>query len=379
IDTAIGAAKAGACYYVNLRFFGEEGEEIACKQVTLPVKKEKEAFVPAKQSAAFTQEGDTVSVSGQRFTAQFCKGLLSGYSREGKTLIDSPMKLTVYRAPTDNDGVVNWSERWITKWNARLYRYFEFLCHNTTVCAKEDHILITASGVWAPISKYVGFETEITYKIFNEGEILVSIHGSPYGRFAETLPRLGVCFEMNRDFDQVMWYGRGEEENYADRKAHCNFGLYRKNVSEMNFLYDIPQECGTRCENAFVSVSGEKGGLSVIGSDRFTFSYHDFTLDALIAARHRNELKKADKNYLYIDYQMRGLGSHSCGPDPEECYELRAHEFRFVFMLTGNTDEEALLQLSRKDFGEKTARLSETYTFEEKKSNPSVFECNINH
>jgi len=379
IDTAVDAVKAGASYYVNLRFCGEEGEEIACKQVVLPVKKEKEAFSLAKQNAVFTQEGDIVTVSGQRFTAQFCKGLLSGYSRDGKTLIDSPMKLMVYRAPTDNDGVVNWSERWITKWNARLYRYFDFLCHNTSVCVKEDHILVTASGIWAPISKYVGFETEITYKIFNEGEILVSIHGSPYGHFAETLPRLGVCFEMNKDFTHVMWYGRGEDENYADRKAHCNFGLYRKDVSQMNFLYDIPQECGTRTENAFVSVSGEKGGLSVIGSDRFTFSYHDFTLDALIAARHRNELKKADKNYLYIDYQMRGLGSHSCGPDPEECYELRAHEFRFVFMLTGCTDEEALLQLSRKDFGDKTARLSETYTFEEKKSNSGVFECNINN
>ena len=184
---------------------------------------------------------------------------------------------------------------------------------------------------------------------------------------------------MNKDFENVSWYGRGEDENYVDRKAHCNFGLYRKNVSEMNFLYDIPQECGTRTDNFFVSVKNEECGLSVIGSNRFTFSYHDFTLDDLIRARHRNELKKADKNYLYIDYIMRGLGSHSCGPDPEECFELRPHEFRFVFMLSGTTDDEKLLKLSRKDYGEKTVRLSDTYCVEEKKNHPNVMECNINH
>ena len=361
IDTTIENVTAGATYYANLKFYGEKDEEIAFKQVVLPVKAEQEPFSCEKINSAFTEDGDFITVNGQDFTARFQRGLLSNYRKNGKTLIDAPMKLNLYRAPTDNDGVVNWSERWITKWNSRLYKHFQFLCHNTSVSKEEDYILIQATGVWAPISKYVGFDTEITYKIFNEGEILVDIHATPYGIFTETLPRIGVCFEMNKDFENVSWYGRGEDENYVDRKAHCNFGLYRKNVSEMNFLYDIPQECGTRTDNFFVSVKNEECGLSVIGSNRFTFSYHDFTLDDLIRARHRNELKKADKNYLYIDYIMRGLGSHSCGPDPEECYELRPHEFRFVFMLSGTTDEEKLLKLSRKDFGEKTVRRTDTY------------------
>ena len=59
----------------------------------------------------------------------------------------------------------------------------------------------------------------------------------------------------------------------------------------MNFIYDIPQECGTRSDNLFVSVTDGKIGLSIIGSDDFAFSYHDFALDNLITARHRNELK----------------------------------------------------------------------------------------
>ncbi len=378
IDTAIKTVTAGARYYVNLKFYGEHNEEIAFKQVTLPIKAEKKPFSPEKINAAFIEEGDSIIVHGQNFAARFQSGLLSNYSKNGKTLIDGPMKLNLYRAPTDNDGVVNWNERWITKWNSCLYRHFEFCCHDTTISKEQTCVVIKATGKWAPISKYVGFDTEITYQIFHNGEILVNIHAIPYGKFAETLPRIGVCFEMDKDFKNVLWYGRGEDENYVDRKAHCNFGLYRKDVSEMNFFYDIPQECGTRTDNFFVSVTDGNCGLSVSGSDKFSFSYHDFTLDNLIGARHRNELKKADKNYLYIDYMMRGLGSHSCGPNPEECYELRPHEFRFVFVISGNANEEKLLELSRTDFGEKTSRLSETHNHEEKQSRTSVVECNIN-
>lgn len=378
IDTNLEPVKAGAQYFVNLKFYGEHGEEIAYKQATLPMITEKKKVVLQKLHATVAEADNCITVSGSHFSAVFKGGLLAGYSKNGKILIDSPMRLNIYRAPTDNDGVVNWSERWITKWNSCLYRYFEFCVHDTTVSKEQDCIVVKATGKWAPISKYVWFVTEITYKIFNDGEILVHIHAEPYGKFIETLPRIGVYFEMNKKFQNVMWYGRGEDENYVDRKAHCNFGLYQKDVSEMNFFYDIPQECGTRTDTFFVSVTDGDCGLSVIGSDKFAFSYHDFTLDNLISARHRNELKKSEKNYLYIDYAMRGLGSHSCGPDPEECYELRPHEFQFAFIISGETDEEALLELSRTDFGEKTSRLSETYTYEQKKNRINVYECNIN-
>ena len=224
----------------------------------------------------------------------------------------------------------------------------------------------------------MGFDLEIIYRILKDGLILVEMTGKPYGDFCQVLPRIGVCFEMNSRFQNVSWYGREIEENYSDRKAHCNLGYYSLPVEEMNFIYDIPQECGTRTETSFVRVADQDGGLSVIGSDQFSFSYHDFAQDDLVCARHRNELKKAEKNYLYIDYRIRGLGSHSCGPNPEECYELRAHDFRFAFALTAETEAEKLLELSRKDFGAKTEQLSQTYVRERQERKVGKMECDIN-
>ena len=341
--------------------------------------KEKEYFKKKPFDAIVKENNQEILVSFDEIKIGFENGILSYYEKDNKVIIDKPMRFSIYRAPIDNDGVVGWCERWITKWNNSLLRYFEFVLLKTYTEKQTDCVVVKAFGKWTPISKFTGYDMEITYTITWDGNIITDIHAVPYGRFQEALPRIGVFFTMNKDFGDVTWYGRGEGENYCDRKAHCNFGLYRKNVEDMNFIYDIPQECGTRIDNSFVSVKSKNSGFSIIGSDSFTFSYHDFSLDDLISARHRNELKKSDMNYLYIDYAMRGLGSHSCGPNPEEQYELSPHEFRFAFVISGETDNEKLLELSRKDFGVKTQKLSSKYVYEEKEQRKNRIECNINN
>jgi len=378
IDTKTDTLVSGAKYFVNLKFYNEENEEIAFKQILLNKRKEKESFVKEKFDAAVTQNGQNICVLFNETKIKFENGVLCYFEKNNNVILDKPMNLVIYRAPTDNDGVVNWCERWITEWNNALLRYFEFIPINITAEKKNDCVVVNTYGKWTPISRFIGFDTEITYTITKDGFIITEIHAAPYGKFPKVLPRIGVCFPINKAFDDVVWYGRGEDENYCDRKAHCNLGLYRKNVKDMNFIYDIPQECGTRIDNSYVTVKDKNIGFSVIGCNSFTFSCHDFSLDSLIKARRRNELKKSDENYLYIDYIMRGLGSHSCGPNPEECYELRPHEFRFAFVISGETEEENLLELSRKDFGVKTEKISDTYVYEEKKQNISCIECNIN-
>lgn len=368
----------GARYMVNLRFFDENQSEIAFKQEILDIGKEKEAFWPEGFSAKIEAEGTGLKVVGEDFEIEFRDGLLCKYVQKGKTLLHSPMKLNFYRAPIDNDGVTGWRLRWIEKWDEVFLKHFTFFAEKAELEEKEDVILFKVKGKAFPTGRFLGFQIELTYSVYKGGMILVEITGRPYGKFPDVLPRIGVCFEMDKNFGHVAWYGRGVEENYCDRKAHCNLGYYELDVEDMNFQYDIPQECGTRVDNSYVKITGEEAGLAVVGSDHFSFSYHDFSLKDLTDARHRNELEKGDKNYLYIDYMMRGLGSHSCGPDPEECYELRAHDFRLVFALTGETDSERLLELSRKDFGKKTGRLSDNYVAQATEDVKSVLECNIN-
>jgi hypothetical protein len=124
-------------------------------------------------------------------------------------------------------------------------------------------------------------------------------------------------------------------------------------------------------------LGGDKA-LTVVGSDSFIFSCHDFTLQNLIRARHRNELKRTAEKYLYIDYRMRGLGSHSCGPNPEECYELRPHSFRLAFALCAESDAAAALNLARAGFDARTEALSGRYEYHREEAVAGLIECNIN-
>lgn len=375
IDTRIPSPVPGAKYFVDLHFYGEDKKELAFKQLSLGVKQEKELFTPQIAPLMITRQGDEVCIKASDTKITITNGLLSYLEKGEKVLLKEPMRLNLYRAPIDNDGIVNWNERWITEWNKYLYRYFEFIHLSTSITEKENgSALIRVKGKWAPISKFTGFDIQLTYTVFPDGNILVDIHGTPYGKFADTVPRIGLVFTLEKEFKDVLWYGRGEDECYVDRRAHCPVGLYSSTVDKMNFIYDVPQECGTRIDTYFLKI-GNSSPLGFVGADSFSFSYHDFSLDDLIAARHRNELKKSDKNYLYLDYAMRGLGSRSCGPDPEECHELRAHEFRFVFMICPDPCEEKLLELSRQSFGAVSERLGPTHKFDPKTQHANVVEC----
>lgn len=380
LDTFIPQRTAGASYFVNMRFYDENGFEVAYKQVKL-AQEEKDAFETKKGDYDVLQNGKCIRVQNENINIAFENGLLSHYALNGKILLDSPMKLKFYHAPTDNDGILgfaHWAKRWIEKWDTSFLKYFDFFCKSNEIIDEKDCLKIVVKGKALPTARFLGFHIELIYRIYKDGFVLVEYNGEPFGILPEALPRIGVCFELSSDYSDVQWYGRGAEENYCDRKAHCNFGLYSLPVNQMNFMYDVPQECGTRTENSFVTVSGASGALSVIGSDRFDFSCHDFTLEDLENARHRNELKRSDKRYLYIDYRHRGLGSHSCGPDPEECYELRPHSFRFVFGICDVSESEKTLELSRKRFCAKTETLSDTYNFSVQHQEKSVIECNVN-
>ena len=99
----------------------------------------------------------------------------------------------------------------------------------------------------------------------------------------------------------------------------------------MHFCYDVPQETGNHEDCRRVTVFSNKNSLTAEGA--FSFSFHNFTLENLTAARHCDELETSKNNFLYIDYRMRGLGSHSCGPEPEKAYELPIDSFQWSFRL----------------------------------------------
>ncbi len=376
-DLSLTDVRGGAHYFLNVLYY-KDGKEVHRKQFPLGVLAPKVPYTPKKARAEISAENYVLRIRYGDFTCEFTKGMLSRMQSGGRVLLDAPMRLNLHRAYTDNDGIVGFSLRHIEKWQAALLRHYYFNLFDIDVREEEDRVTVEVSGNYTANSLYAGFFVKIVYDVFADGRILVSIKGEPYGELPATLPRIGVVLETENAYDRAIWLGRGPRESYPDAKASAPVGRYGRPVCELNTDYDYPQETGNHEETYALTLATEAGahGLSVIGADSFSFSYHDFTLDNLTDARHKNEIVKSEKSYLYVDYRMRGLGSRSCGPDPEEKYELRPHKFSFAFVLLDCDLEEAVLA-ARLDYGKRTEALSETYVYEKPKKMTEVADCDL--
>ncbi|MBQ6065807.1 MAG: hypothetical protein IJK89_03215 [Clostridia bacterium] len=143
----------------------------------------------------------------------------------------------------------------------------------------------------------------------------------------EDLPRFGVTVELDKSFDHVVYYGRGESENMPDFKAQAPVGIYSADVDEMYEPYVYPQESGMHCDVKWIELSDHDNNLlRIYADDTLAFSVHHFTQKMIDKAQHQEDIKKADTTFLTLDGYVRGIGSSSCGPDTRAEYRLNALE-----------------------------------------------------
>lgn len=99
----------------------------------------------------------------------------------------------------------------------------------------------------------------------------------------------------------------------------------------------MPQESGNRSEVRWAKVTNGKGqGLMFAMTEKpLNFNANPYTRYQLEKAKHIEEIGSADTTCVQIDGFMRGTGSQSCGPQPEEYARPNLKhplEFDFVIM-----------------------------------------------
>lgn len=372
----------GARYYLDLEFSDGKTRKYH-KQLELPYGTKKQMRPNVAYRRRVTRCADAVRVETDAWQVAFRDVLLCVYTVDGQVLLRHPMRFNFYRAGTDNDGVMPpfpWFPKWFfrrkAEWAEAFLKTMRFCVRDTDVTERPDAVAVRFTGQIVPETGWYGFHAVITYTVLADGLITVQIDGDPFGKIPAVLPRIGVVFALDRSRSTVEWYGRGPDQNYSDACAAAPMGRYRASVDALNFPFDMPQETGNHAQTRFVCVSdGAGAGISVIGNDEFCFSYHNFSLDALDRATHKDEVPSSDQNFLYIDYKMRGLGSRSCGPEPEAPYELHPHRFRFGFALCDARPVDALRALARSDLSVTTAQLSGAYRCEEQPKVKQIADC----
>jgi beta-galactosidase/evolved beta-galactosidase subunit alpha len=379
---------AGTDCFLTLRVY-ENDDIVALKQFALEKTVEKPQLVPEKFEGECVLKGHDATVTGNGFKVDFANGVPVYYKKGEKEYFKSPMRIMTYRAETDNDGIVGLYPRWIGSWEKARLQKMELFTVKTRMEQSDDCVKIYATAILTADHCYMGFNMENVYTVYNDGLLNIEMTVKPFGDmpkypgfgsageydtpFTPRLPRFGACFELETDFDTVKWFGRGEDHNYTDSISSAPVGVYELPIEKLNFQYDVPQETGTRIDNRYIAVKNGKEAFAVYGNDCFSFSYHPWHIDNLRAARHISDLKRADKNFLYIDYRMRALGSYSCGPNPEVEDDFEPHDFRFVFSINGeNGDGGKYKDVS---IGNKTEKLSDVYVRVKIETEREVIEC----
>lgn len=262
-----------------------------------------------------TTDKEFATVTGDGFKHVF--NLHYGRLEKINDLLCSPMELTVWRAPTDNDRNIKY---W---WTEEKYHF----CTTKIRETKIDGNKITVRAALAAISKCKFLDYTATYTFHGDGQIDVSFEGN-FDMRRTFLPRLGFEFKtLAKDFT---YFGYGPCEAYADMCHGASIGLYESDPKAEYVDYIKPQEHGNHLGTKYLSIGGHK----FFSKDGFELNVSEYDSAELTRKAHNFELCPNGYTNVRIDCKVSGIGSGSCGPQLSPKYQAKAESFKFAFSIT---------------------------------------------
>lgn len=284
-----------------------------------------------------TAKAPAVQESGKRLFIKFDKGsmifdkstgFIDSYMIGDKELIN-PVPYTdfkgigaaLYRAPLDNDMYIS------LIWHKQRLNTASRLVNNVTYKLDDNKLRLSYLTTVKTPNKFKVATTKTILDIYSNGEIKVSVEALAGGS-VKMIPRFGVQLELNKQFENVRYFGLGPDVNLPDFKEHCLTGIYETTTGEMFENYIKPQESATRCKTRWAEVTDADGtGIRIEGEESFIFSARPFTPEECAKATHREELPSRTC-CINIDSEVMGAGSNSCGPVPSKEYRLGSLKYK---------------------------------------------------
>ena len=314
----------GAYLHIIMR---NNGFEEGMCQLALPTEIKTHTF--AQPLETFSQDGEYIVVKGDSFQYQFSTfyGSFTSMRKNGRELLADRMRLTVHRAPTDNDRKIK--SIWNLYDDNQSAENFNRLFSKVYSCDISGNT-ITVTGSLSGISRTPFLRYEAQYAFYQNGEVRVTLNGRLKEEIASFLPRLGFEFTSPAANDSFTYFGYGREESYCDMHYHTKMGLYESCAADEYVPYPMPQEHGNHYHSKWLKMNS---GLEFFSDGYFDFNVSEYTSEALDQAMHTNELKKNGLTNIRVDYKVSGLGSASCGPDLMDEYQLSEKEIYFSFIM----------------------------------------------
>ena len=184
----------------------------------------------------------------------------------------------------------------------------------------------------------------MTYTLTTEGEVIVrqQLTADKEAKISQ-LPRYGMQLQMPKQYDEVMYYGRGPVENYCDRNSSEFIGIYNNKVSDEYYPYVRPQESGNHTDIRWFRVQDKQGrGLEFYSNAPMEVSALNFLTEDLDDGmskdkkidRHSGDLIERPLTQVHIQQRQMGLGCvNSWGAWPRQEYMLPYQDYDFTFVI----------------------------------------------
>jgi len=312
----------------------EKGHRVAWEQFPLPLAVVRSG-VDESRSGKITWEeaGSRLVLRGQMtdFRVEFDleRGELVGYAADGVDLLVRGPIPNFWRPPTDNDFGNLMPQRlgaWREASRTQPLRRVEYWQNSN----RDVQVYVTVD------LPAVGASHTTGYRVFGNGEIVISGSLSTPGENAPDLPKYGLTLQLPPAMKAVEWFGRGPHESYSDRKSGARVGRYESTVDELFHPYVRPQETGNRTDVRWVAVTGGTDvGLLVLADPVMEFSallFEDDDLDEgdTPVYRHVWDLQPRDYVVLDLDLAQMGVGGDtSWGARPHPRYRLPPGPYSF--------------------------------------------------
>ncbi|WP_430971600.1 glycoside hydrolase family 2 TIM barrel-domain containing protein [Sunxiuqinia rutila] len=307
------------------------GYEIAKEQMLIPGSKPM-VLAPSKGRETvgiLTDDAQQLVIGNKNFEVQFDKqsGYLTSYKANGETFIASPLKPNFWRPLTDNDSRGWRVQERLSKW-PELAENFSLTDFTTDATDSKIRIQTTLENE--------GVQLQLAYEVTADARVHVAYAIQIPEEVSEPI-RIGMTTTVPQSMNNMVFYGKGQHENYIDRNQGAEVDVFHGKVSDFIFDYIVPQENGNRTDVRWLNLANAKGqGIMVFGDQPLGTSVWPYTADMLNKARHTNELKEAGFFTLNIDLTQAGVGgidSWSLRARPINSYRLLEKSYSYGFTL----------------------------------------------
>lgn len=332
--------------YLNLSFvsncateWADVYHEIGHDQFEIPTEYEPVAC-EGKMHKICVDEGEryiTVEVGEIAYSVDRMKGTLVSIKREGKEMLDRPVRPRVWRAPIDNDRKIK------LEWEKDFFHRCTTKCYSVRVDYNDpDSVTIVANMAFGSHSLLPAAKMTVSYMVTGDGRMDIYTDVE-VNENVTWLPRFGYEFVMKAGAEKVQYFGYGPVESYVDKRLEAKMGLYKTTATDNFEHYVRPQENSSHYNTKWATVGYEVGqGLMFMRKEGFEFGVSHFSAEYLTETEHDYELEPAKETYVSIDYKQSGIGSASCGVVLDEKLRFSEKKFDFVFSVlpvdTGDAD-----------------------------------------